>query len=346
MEMNDGFQWSYKAAQMAKNENKFIWVGSDKPSFRFILIAIELWISDDVDIKNSVFNIKHRIAGNPGDISIALLNCEFSSIQIREVLGDCITKDNYNTDKNDEYLEELYRFKKVKSKIAKRNIPKDFKWSLDEATKVNDKNTFFRVLDNCKICSYIPLSHALRLWDSDDIESQNEIFSLDYRLSGNPLNITNLLKSNNYSDIEIKDIINNSITKNNYNSNKKIEYLQELANYRRFKRKKGRNSDNEEMPIKISSWTIEKFELSKLENNFIYISKDSNCYLTLSDAIKFWKNDDLEKQNIILNIEYRLMGTSEDVTNIFEYFGYPIGRIKKILKNSIDKDNFTKKILL
>ena len=345
MEMHDeisvGFQWSHRAAQKAKTQNKFIWVGEYKIFFKYMTNAIELWISDNIDERNSLFNTEYRIAGTSGDIAISLINSGVSNDEIKNILSNSVTKDNYNTSKKTEFLEELYTSKINKSLVEKKIIHSGFKWSLEEATNANDSHTFFRIDNNGKICSYRPLSHALRSWDSDG--QQDEIFNLQYRITGNPLNIINLLKSCKYSDNEIEHIINDSITKNNYNSSKKIEYLQELQKYRKFKSKEGRNKIHEakqqNFNIKQEDfflWTIQKFEKARDENKYIYLRSDS--YLTLSDIMKFWNSD--EEHDIVLNLEYRVVGFPKDITIVLEYFCYPINKITKILKNSINKDNY------
>lgn len=336
-ETPSGFKWSLQAAKKAKTANKFIWVGDDRTYFKSISCAIELWISDDIDESSSIFNIKYRIAGIPSDIATSLIYNGYTNDEIKNILNDSITKNNYNSNKKNEYLKELSSCRKTMLIIEKKKTVSKFKYSLEETIKAKDNNTFLKVCDNGMIDNYRPLSKALKLWNTDE---QNEIFNLQYRITGTPLNITNMLKSYGISDIEIEYVMNNSITKNNYNSDKKTDYLEELKRHRQFKSREGRLiiKENEELSSQIIKWSIEKFEISKAENKFIYINGDIVLYLTLSDIVKFWTNDD--ECDLILNTKFRIIATPRDITILFQYFSYSVPQINKLIKSSIDKYNF------
>jgi hypothetical protein len=59
------------------------------------------------------------------------------------------------------------------------------------------------------------------------------IFNLDYRFCGTPDNIYLEMSRNGFSEEQITEIINNSITKDNYQTTKKDEYNRELEQYER-----------------------------------------------------------------------------------------------------------------
>lgn len=117
-----GVQWSPERAEIAKHNNEFIRVGGVKTCYRLLSGALRSWTSNDKEELTIIFNIKYRITGTPSNIFIALKNYGYSDFQIKEVIENSITKDNYDSTKENEYLEELERHKKLKElKEVKKN---------------------------------------------------------------------------------------------------------------------------------------------------------------------------------------------------------------------------------
>ena len=125
----------------------------------------------------------------------------------------------------------------------KKKIFHDFGWSRNKADEAEDKNVFINV-GGVRFSTRL-LSGATRSWTSDDLDEQKRIFNLDCRITGTPKNVTTTLKLHGVEDSQITKILENSITKDNYQSTKKTEYLEEIE---RHKNSKLNSLDKKEIP--------------------------------------------------------------------------------------------------
>ena len=107
------------------------------------------------------------------------------------------------------------------------SIPPELKWSPEAAQKAADKGAFIRVGGTKPSCRF--LSGATRSWTSANPLENRTIFSIEYRISGTPENVSASLKYANYPDEQVQEALANAITKENYLSTKNEEYKQELA---------------------------------------------------------------------------------------------------------------------
>jgi hypothetical protein len=112
------------------------------------------------------------------------------------------------------------------------------RWSSDDAEKNRVKNSFIRVGGDK--ASTRALSGALRSWSSADPAENETIFNCLYRISGTPENIRAALLAHNppYDEDTINECINDSITKDNYQTTKKEEFDEEVASYKKMKEDK------------------------------------------------------------------------------------------------------------
>jgi len=134
----------------------------------------------------------------------------------------------------------------------KQEIPNITQWSPEKAGKAKANNTFISV-GSVRFSTRF-LSGATRSWTSDNLDEQNRIFNLAYRITGTQQNISTTLKEHGYSDSQIVQAIENSITKDNYESTKKIEYLEELERHKKSSKdileKKDDNLDKQKINLK------------------------------------------------------------------------------------------------
>jgi len=149
--------------------------------------------------------------------------------------------------------------------IEKKEISNDFKWSPERAE-----------------------------WTSDNLDEQKRIFNLEFRITGTPSNISTSLKECGYLNYQIEEAIENSITKDNYESTKKTEYLEEIERHKKSK---------------LNSLETKKEKLNQLD-----------------------KNDSQEipnkKEQAIYVPEYRLMGSQADILNTLKFCGCSDDKIK------------------
>lgn len=66
---------------------------------------------------NFCFNTLYRIAGEEKDIKTHMESAGFDETQMVEILEDCITSENFDNDKLDEYEEELSKYNEWKEKV-------------------------------------------------------------------------------------------------------------------------------------------------------------------------------------------------------------------------------------
>lgn len=114
-----GLKWSLKAAENHLEKYTFIRVHADenKPTTTRILSgAPRSWKKDDLNESSAVFSLEYRITGTPENIAAALRLSEdpFGEEQIAEILANCISKDNYQTTKKEEFLAETKACKNKK----------------------------------------------------------------------------------------------------------------------------------------------------------------------------------------------------------------------------------------
>lgn len=121
-------------------------------------------------------------------------------------------------------MAETNPFTKVQS-----TVPAGLKWSSEAATKAGNKNSYLRVGGE-KVTSRF-LSGATRSWGSDDPAENRTIFNTTFRITGTPENVAAALRPHNYDESEIRGVLADSITKDNYQTTKKAEYEAELAEH-------------------------------------------------------------------------------------------------------------------
>lgn len=145
----------------------------------------------------------------------------------------------------------LERSKQKSMKIDKqidKQIPNTLQWSRITADHAEDKHLFINV-DSLGFSTRL-LSTSIISWTSNDLNEQKRIFNLDCRITGTPKNVATTLKLHGLPDTHISKVLENSITKENYNCSKKIEYLEELERRKIYelksldKKEKLENSDD------------------------------------------------------------------------------------------------------
>lgn len=104
-------------------------------------------------------------------------------------------------------------------------VPKNLRWSTDLMNRAGQQHKFLSVEEGKP--SYRLMSGAPRCWHIND----QIIYNTEYRIWGTTEDIRMALKNAGISDSEIASVIENSITKNNYQSSKGIEYQAEIDRY-------------------------------------------------------------------------------------------------------------------
>lgn len=166
-ENSNDYKWSPEKADKAKISNRFIKVGGNRNSTRVISGATRSWTSDNLDEQNAIFNLDYRITGTPCNIVTALKDCGYSDFQILEALENSITKDNYESTKKTEYLEELERYKTYKLDLL---TSKEKFECLEELEKRETAN--FNELDK-------HIQHTIKLLDSKEKREKHETPGLE-----------------------------------------------------------------------------------------------------------------------------------------------------------------------
>lgn len=113
-----GLKWTSEAAENAKKKNTFLRVGGEKVTARLASGAPRSWSSDDPAENRTIFNVTYRITGTPENVAEALRHVGYDDGEIKAVIADSITHDNYQTTKKAEYDEELENHA-----ISKQNKP-------------------------------------------------------------------------------------------------------------------------------------------------------------------------------------------------------------------------------
>jgi len=139
------------------------------------------------------------------------------------------------------------------------------------------------------------LSGASRAWTSNIKNAQERIFNIELRITGTPINISSVLKSNGYSDFQIKEIIKNSITKHNYLTDKRDEYLKEIERY------KGYTLQEKEKESLMKTKKMENFIMTDEEIKEIIeyrdITKNNYCFKKRIERYKNYKEKELKLSN-------------------------------------------------
>jgi hypothetical protein len=113
-----------------------------------------------------------------------------------------------------------------------------YKWSIEAADKAKKKGAFIRV--GGKQVTRRFLSGALRSWGNEDENENRTIFHTGYRITGTPEAVTYALRQAGYDDQTIQEVLDTSITKENYDDQMLRDYQEELDNYSLIK-KEGQN---------------------------------------------------------------------------------------------------------
>lgn len=115
------------------------------------------------------------------------------------------------------------------AKATAVTVPAGLKWTSDVAENAGKKNAFLRVGGE-KVTSRLA-SGAPRSWSSEDPAENRTIFNVTFRITGTPENVAEALKYAGYDDDQVKAAIADSITRNNYQTTKKVEYDEELERH-------------------------------------------------------------------------------------------------------------------
>jgi len=107
-------------------------------------------------------------------------------------------------------------------------VPAGFKWSAEAAGKAAQKGAFLRV--GGLTVTRRSLSGARRSWQSDDPNVNQTIFNVQYRITGTPQNVALALQYAGFDNNQIQRILNDSITKDNYQTTMAAAYNTEIQN--------------------------------------------------------------------------------------------------------------------
>ena len=129
-------------------------------------------------------------------------------------------------------------------------------WSKEDAEKAAHKHAFVRVSDSDKR-SYRHISGAERMWTQP--ESEDEIYLLNFRISGKPKDIEIALLNAGYSPEQLDGALEKAVTSKNYKSEMKKFYQTELEGLREYK--------NEEKERKSRSTSIGWDTLLQIASN-------------------------------------------------------------------------------
>lgn len=102
--------------------------------------------------------------------------------------------------------------------------------------------------------------------------------------------------------------------------------------------------DSVEKKIKIpNKWSSKAAGKAANNNKFIWVNEDWTGLLSMSDAEKLWSNDMLNGKDTIFDITYRIAGTPKNITKALKDAGYCDTQISDSIRDSISKDNYTKR---
>lgn len=104
------------------------------------------------------------------------------------------------------------------------SIPKNFKWTAEDATKAQANAKFIRVGGNN--LGKRSMTGAVKTWSKGN---PDYIYLPDSRLVGAPADVAQALRYAGFSEAEIQEQFNNAITASNYQSTKRDAYEQEYA---------------------------------------------------------------------------------------------------------------------
>lgn len=112
-----GLRWSNDSAEKHAANYSFIRVGGEKASTRFLSGAPRSWSNPNTDENMTVFVLPLRISGTPEHIrqALKLASPAYTDAEINDFLSNAITKDNYESTKEEEYNEEIAFYKKMKT---------------------------------------------------------------------------------------------------------------------------------------------------------------------------------------------------------------------------------------
>ena len=115
-------------------------------------------------------------------------------------------------------------------------------WSKEDAEKAAHKHSFIRVTYSDKR-SYRHLTGAERTWQNPD--TANEVFLINYRITGTPEDIETAMANAGYSPDQIKDAMAGAVTSKNYKKGKKSIYESELERWKNFKQEEKERKERE-----------------------------------------------------------------------------------------------------
>jgi len=114
-----------------------------------------------------------------------------------------------------------------------REVKLGLLWSKEDAEKAAHKHAFIRVSDSDKR-SYRHISGAERMWTQP--ETEDEIYLLNFRVSGKSQDIETALLNAGYSPEQIETALEDAVTSKNYQKGKKKPFEEELSSLIEFKR--------------------------------------------------------------------------------------------------------------
>lgn len=91
----NGFKWSDKAAEKAKEKSYFIRVGGKTVTKRYISGAERAWKKNKAGEYDSIFSLETRLTGTAESVATALQYAGYSSEDIQAFIANSITKDNF-----------------------------------------------------------------------------------------------------------------------------------------------------------------------------------------------------------------------------------------------------------
>lgn len=115
-------------------------------------------------------------------------------------------------------------------------------WSKEDAIQAAFRHTFIRVTRHGKR-SMRQISGAERIWNRP--ESEDELYLVNYRVSGKPSDIAIALNRAGYTEEQVRDALDLAISKDTYKGKSKELYEQELEKLKEFKKEeKVRNNQD------------------------------------------------------------------------------------------------------
>ncbi len=137
-----------------------------------------------------------------------------------------------------------------------------FQWTREKALKAAEKNNFIRVGPNQSQPARRFLTGAERKWRSDNPLENESIFILDpnYRISGNVNDVVQALREASIDDATIQGLLNNAVTKQNYQDGGAYQALYDAEIARRKGLSKAKSDIKSNYQLKDAVWFAENLK--------------------------------------------------------------------------------------